>query len=72
MKEISMENASRIETMKDEIGNDVFWSYEIDGHFYIEDMGGNPQETDHFVDPDDVTYSDTDGWMENGKAIKEL
>ena len=70
MKNINMENASRIESMIDEAtGNEVFWSYEVDGHFYIEDMGGNPQETDHFVDPDDVTYSDTEGWLENGKVI---
>ena len=69
MKEIRMENATRVESMKDEMGNEVVWSYEVDGHYYIEDMGGNSQETDHFVDPDDVTYSDTKGWLENGKVI---
>ncbi len=69
MKEISMENATRVESMEDEMGNEVFWSYEVDEHYYIEDMGGNSQETDHFVNTDDVTYSDTKGWLENGKVI---
>ena len=56
MKEISMENATRLESTKDEMGNEVFWSYEVDGQYYVEDLEGNPQKTDHFIDPDDVTY----------------
>ena len=63
-----MENAKRIETLKDEMGNEVFWSYETqDGRFYIVDTYGDDVETDHFVDVNDVTYSDTEGWLENGK-----